>query len=232
MRLTLCLKTRNTVDAMYIIIVGASGIGRRLTELCLADAHHNLVIIDKDQDKCEEMARKYDAVAVHADATKEEILDELDIKKADVLIATTDDDATNLLITSFAKNRGVKNLISVVNQDESKPLYMEKGVRMIKKPDMIMAEMIFKSIKYPTIEGYMNVNDHAEVIRLPLMKNSYFFGKSIKDVWVQQKGLVICIERSGEFFIPTEDILFSEGDILTILVPKEKVDKVVRLLSI
>ncbi|MBN1861898.1 MAG: TrkA family potassium uptake protein [Candidatus Thermoplasmatota archaeon] len=216
---------------MYIVIIGASGIGRRLTELCLADGHHNIVVIDKDQDKCEEIARKYDAVAIHADATQEEILDELDIKKADVLIATTNDDAINLLIVSFAKNRGVKNLISVVNQDESKPLYMEKGVRMIKKPDMIMAEMIFKSIKYPTIEGYLNVNDHAEVIRLPLSKASYYFGKTIKDVWVQQKGLVIGIERDNQFFIPNEEILFSEGDILTILVPKEKVEKVVKLFS-
>jgi trk system potassium uptake protein TrkA len=216
---------------MNIIIVGAGGIGRRLTELCLKDGHHNIVIIDKDQDKCEEIARKYDAVAVHADATKEEILDELDIKKTDVLIATTNDDATNMLIVSFAKNRGVQNLISVVNQDESKPLYVEKGVRMVKKPDTLMAEMIFKSIKYPSVEGYLTVNDHAEVIRLPLNKKAYYFGKTIKDVWVQHKGLVIGIERDGNFIIPTEEILFSEGDIVTVLVPKEKVDKVVKLFS-
>jgi len=216
---------------MHIIIVGASGIGRRLTELCLADGHHNIVVIDKDQNKCEEIARKYDAVAIHADATQEEILDELDIKKADVMISTTKDDATNLLIVSFAKNRGVKNLISVVNQDESKPLYMEKGVRMIKKPDIIMAEMIFKSIKYPTIEGYLNVNDHAEVIRLPLGKDSYFSGKTIKDIWVHQRGLVIGIEREKDFFIPNDEILLSEGDILTVLVQKDKVEKLVRLFS-
>mgnify|MGYP001600573779 CR=1 FL=1 len=216
---------------MYIIIIGASGIGRRLTELCLADGHHNIVVIDKDQDKCEEIARKYDVVAIHADATQEEILDELDIKKADVMISTTKDDATNMLIVSFAKNRGVKNLISVVNQEESKPLYMEKGVRTIKKPDMMMAEMLFKSIKYPTIEGYMNVNDHAEVIRLPLHKDAYFFGKTIKDVWVHHRGLVIGIERDNNFFIPNDEILFSEGDIITVLVQKDKVEKVVRLFS-
>jgi trk system potassium uptake protein TrkA len=216
---------------MYIIIVGASGIGRRLTELCLSEGHNNIVVIDKDQIKCEDIARKYDAVTIHADATQEEILDELDIKKADVLIATTNDDATNLLIVSFAKNRGVKNLISVVNQDESKPLYVEKGVRMVKKPDILMAEMIYKSIKYPTIEGYLNVNNHAEVIRLPLNKDSYFFGRTIKDVWAQQKGLVIGIEREKHFIIPTEEVQFSEGDIITVLVPKEKVDKLVKLFS-
>lgn len=216
---------------MYIIIVGASGIGRRLTELTLSAGHHNVVVIDKDHAKCEEIARKYDAVAIHADATQEETLDELDIKKADVLIATTKDDATNLLVASFAKNRGVKNLISIVNQEESKPLYMEKGIRMVKKPDLVTAEMIYKSIKYPTIEGYLNINDHAEVIRLPLFKDSYFFGKTIKDVWAHHKGLVIGIERDKRFIIPTEKTLFSEGDIITVLVKKDKVDKVVKLFS-
>jgi Trk K+ transport system NAD-binding subunit len=102
---------------------------------------------------------------------------------------------------------------------------------MLKKPDMIMAEMIFKSIKYPTIEGYLNVNDHAEVIRLPLVKDSYFFRKKIKDVWIQQKGLVIGIERNKRFLIPTEDTPFSEGDIITVLVPKDRVDRVVKLFS-
>jgi Trk K+ transport system NAD-binding subunit len=216
---------------MYIIIVGASGIGRRLTELTLKDGHHNIVVIDKNQVKCDEIARKYDVVVIHADATQEEALDELDIKKTDVLITTTKDDAANLLIVSYAKNRGVKNLISVVNQDESKPLYIEKGVRMVKKPDTVIAEMIYKSIKYPTIEGYLNVNDHAEVIRLPLNKDSYFFGKKIKDVWVQQRSLVIGIERNNRFIIPTEDTLFTEGDIITVLVQKDKIDKVVKLFS-
>lgn len=216
---------------MYIIIVGAGGIGRRLTELTLSDGHHNVVVIDKSQIRCENIARKFDAVAIHADATQEETLDELDIKKADFLIATTNDDATNLLIVSFAKNRGVKNLIAVVNQEESKPLYMEKGVRMVKKPDSIMAEMIYKSIKYPYVEGYLNINNHAEVIRLPLKKESFFLGKTIKEVWVQQKSLVISIERKKDFIIPTEEIIFEEGDIITALIPKDKIDKVVKLFS-
>ncbi|HUS99466.1 MAG TPA: TrkA family potassium uptake protein [Candidatus Thermoplasmatota archaeon] len=216
---------------MYIIIVGAGGIGRRLTELCLSEGHNNIVVIDKDQVKCEDIARKYDAATIHADATQEEILDELDIKKADVLIATTNDDATNMLIVSFAKNRGVKNLISVVNQEESKCLYQEKGVRMVKKPDMLMAEMIYKSIKYPTIEGYLNLNGYAEVIRLPINKDSYYFGKTIKEVWSQHKGVVIGIEREKRFIIPTTEIQFSKGDIISVLVPKEKVDKIVKLFS-
>ena len=34
---------------MYIVIVGAGGIGRRLTEIALRDGRHNVIVIDKDQ---------------------------------------------------------------------------------------------------------------------------------------------------------------------------------------
>ena len=34
---------------MYIVIVGAGGIGKRLTEIALKDGNHNVIVIDKDQ---------------------------------------------------------------------------------------------------------------------------------------------------------------------------------------
>jgi trk system potassium uptake protein len=216
---------------MYIVIVGASGIGKRLTELALGEKHHNVVVIDKNEDRCEYIARKFDAIAINADATQEETLDELDVKKADVLIATTTDDATNLLVVSLAKNRGVKNLIAVANQEESKPLYREKGVKIINKPDIVVAEMIYTSIKHPTIEGFLNVDEHAEVIRLPLLPKSSFDHKTITEIWTHHKSLVVAIERNDKFIIPTDDLTLHEGDIVTIIVEKNRVDKVVNMFS-
>jgi trk system potassium uptake protein TrkA len=216
---------------MYIVIVGAGGIGRRLTELALKDGRHNVIVIDKDQANCEEIARKYDAIAINADATQEETLDESEVKKADVLVATTNDDATNLLVVSLAKNKGVKHLVSVVNQEESKPLYMEKGVKMVKSPDIVMAENLYKSIKHPTIEEYMNVGVYAEIFRLPISEESNLSGKTIKKIGLPKKSLIVAIERDHKFLIPTEDVELFSGDKVTVLAHKDQVDKVAKLFS-
>ena len=101
---------------MYIVIVGAGGIGQKLTEVALKDGNHNVIVIDKNEEKCEEIARKYDAIAINADATQEETLEESEVKKADVLVTTTRDDAVNLMVISLAKNIGVKHLVSLVNR--------------------------------------------------------------------------------------------------------------------
>jgi len=164
---------------MYIIIIGAGGIGVRLTELILKDGNHNLIVIDKDKERCEEIARKYDAVAINADTTQEEALNESEIEKADVLVATTDEDAVNLMVCSLAKNKGVKHLISIVNQEESRPMYIEKNVTMVRNPDLVMAEHLFKAIKHPNVEDYMKVGEHAEIFRLPIHQNSELTEKTI-----------------------------------------------------
>ena len=216
---------------MYIVIVGAGGIGRRLTEIALKDGKHNVLVIDKNQEKCEEIARKFDAVAINADATQEETLNESEVKKADVLVTTTSDDATNLMVVSLAKNLGVKHLVSVVNQNESKPMYMEKGVKMVKSPDIVMAEALYKSIKHPTVEEYMNVGQYAEIFRLPISENSPLSGKCIKDIGLPKKSLIVAIERDHKFIIPTDDVELFSGDKITILAHKNQVDKVASLFS-
>jgi trk system potassium uptake protein TrkA len=216
---------------MYIVIVGAGGIGKRLTELTLKDGNHNVIVIDKDQARCEEIARKYDAVAINADATQEDTLDESEVKKADVLVTTTNDDATNLMVVSLAKNKGVKHLISVVNQEESKPMYMEKGVKMVKSPNIVMAEHLYKSIKHPTVEEYMNVGMYAEIFRLPINSNSKLSGKTITDIGLPKKSLIVAVERDRKFIIPTDDIELFSGDKVTVLAHKDQVNRVAALFS-
>jgi trk system potassium uptake protein TrkA len=216
---------------MYIVIVGAGGIGRRLTEIALKDSNHNVIVIDKDQARCEEIARKFDAVAINADATQEETLEESEVKKADVLVATTNDDAVNLMVISLAKNKGVKHLVSVVNQEESKPMYMEKDVKMIKSPNIVMAEHLYKSIKHPNVEEYMNVGKYAEIFRLPIAPNSKLSRRTIKKIGLPKKSLIVAIERDHKFIIPTEDVELFSGDKVTILAHKDQVDRVAALFS-
>jgi len=216
---------------MYIVIVGAGGIGQKLTEIALKDGNHNVIAIDKNEEKCEEIARKYDAIAINADATQEETLEESEVKKADVLVTTTRDDAVNLMVISLAKNIGVKHIVSVVNREESKPMYMEKGVKMIKSPNVVIAELLYESIKHPNIEQYMNVGKYAEIFRVPIPSNSRFSKKTIKNIGLPKKCLIVAIERDDKFIIPTENVELLAGDKITVLSHKDLVDKVVDLLS-
>ncbi len=227
------LSSKHKGAVMYIIVVGLGRIGQRLTELALKDDRYsnNVIVIDKNQEKCEEAARKYDAVVINADATQEETLGESEVKKANVLVATTRDDAVNLMVVSLAKNKGVKQIISLVNQEESIPMFMEKGVKIVKNPDLIIAENLYRAIKYPTVVDFMNVGETASIFRIPLPEISKLSGKPIKDIGLPKKSLIVAVERENRFIIPTEDVELQSGDKITVIAHKDIVDKVTKILS-
>ncbi|RLF42803.1 MAG: potassium transporter [Thermoplasmata archaeon] len=218
---------------MYVVIVGAGRIGQRLTELALRDdkEKNNVIVIDKNQERCEEIARKYDVIAINADATQEETLEESEVKKADVLVATTRDDAVNLMVVSLAKNKGVKRLVSLVNQEESIPMFMEKGVKIVKNPALLIAEHLYRSIRYPDIEDYMNVGENVSIFRITLPEESKLAGKMIKDIGLPKKSLIVSVEREDRFIIPTEEVKLEPNDKITVLAHKDVVDRVTNILA-
>ena len=108
---------------------------------------------------------------------------------------------------------------------------MEKGVKMVKSPNFVMAEHLYKSIKHPNVEEYMNVGKYAEIFRIPISTNSKLSKKTIRKIGLPKKSLIVAIERDHKFIIPTEDVELYSGDKVTVLSHKDQVDKVAALFS-
>ncbi|MFH1609956.1 MAG: NAD-binding protein, partial [Candidatus Bipolaricaulota bacterium] len=86
---------------MYLIVVGAGGIGCAIVDIA-ARERHNVAVIERDPKKAEAVSRRYDVLVINADAASAEILREAGVERADALIATTHDDATNLMVIAAA----------------------------------------------------------------------------------------------------------------------------------
>ena len=216
---------------MFIIIVGAAGIGEALVNMILREDNHNILIVDKNIENCDRIAQKYDVVVINGDATQSDVLDECEIERADVIVTTTDDDSVNLLAISLAKNKGVKHLVSIVNQEESIPLYIEKGVKLVKDKDIVMARHLKKAIDHPNVEDFINIGNEAEIITLTIDPNSATSDAIIKDLRMPKHSLIISIIRDDKLFIPSNDGKIFSGDKITILTQCKLVDDVVELFS-
>ena len=92
-----------------------------------------------------------------------------------------------------------------------------------------MAEHLYKSIKHPNVEEYMNVGKYAEIFRIPIHSNSKHSGKTINKLGLPKKSLIVAIERDHKFIIPTENVQLFSGDRVTVLAHKDQVDKVAEL---
>lgn len=86
---------------MRVIIVGAGQVGSTIAE-SLADSHE-VVVIDIDRDRVESLTYSIDVLAVEGDGASLETLTDAGIEEADMLIASTDDDETNIVTCGTAK---------------------------------------------------------------------------------------------------------------------------------
>src|SRR6056297_1190803 len=86
---------------MHVIIIGAGEVGSSIAA-SLADTHE-VVVIDVDPDRVDALTYSEDVLAIHGDGTSIATLREAGIEEADMVIASTDDDETNLVTCGTAK---------------------------------------------------------------------------------------------------------------------------------
>ncbi len=214
---------------MFIVIIGASGISDTLVEIILNEKRHHIVVIDKNLQNCENIVKKYHIIVINGDATKSDVLEESEIYNADVLVTTTNDDSTNLMVISLAKNMGIRNFVSLVNREESVPLYMEKGVKLIKNRNDLMAKQIFRAIQQPKIENFLNIGESSEIIRIKIDPNSILCKKNINKLNLPKNTLILTIEHEDKLYIASNEGKFFPGDVITLLTDKKQVEKIMKM---
>ena len=107
---------------MRVVCIGAGQVGRYIGQL-LKEHHHDVLLVESRENSIE-MAHKMNLPVLSGDATDPSILDQADLKNADVVLAVTGSDVTNLIVSTLAKYEyGVTKVIGRVNNPLNDWLY-------------------------------------------------------------------------------------------------------------
>ncbi|MDY6781279.1 MAG: NAD-binding protein [Cyanobacteriota bacterium] len=126
---------------MYLIIVGAGKVAAGLVEIA-RDRGHKVALIEKDSELARNIIQKYDIDVYNADIASGDILDEAGVKRADAIIATTEDDSTNLMAMVLGKENGVETLIATIAESKHQAMFERLGVRVLTHPEKIVARAL------------------------------------------------------------------------------------------
>ncbi|MFC7028651.1 Trk system potassium transporter TrkA [Halomicroarcula sp. GCM10025324] len=136
---------------MYVIVVGAGEVGSTIAE-SLADSH-DVAVIDIDGERVESLVYEVDVLGVQGDGAELETLHEAGIETADMVIASTDDDETNIVTCGTAKTVAdaftisrVKNAKFLKTWSHSKGAF---GVDYMVATNLMTAETITRVIGLP-----------------------------------------------------------------------------------
>jgi len=219
---------------MYIIIVGGGMIGGNLTEVATRQKN-NVVVIEKDQEIAKELDANYDCLVINEDATKRTTLEEAGIEKADALIATTEDDAVNLVVTMFASDYELKSLVSIVHNKKNAHLFKEMGASVVENPELIIAQNLYNRVKRPNIHDFMEIGDIAEIFEVEVCKESEITDMTLEKAREKEilpkDVIVVALMRNNNIIIPSGNTQIKPGDYATILALNEQIEKAAALFS-
>ena len=206
---------------MYIIIVGAGDIGTPLIDIATRSGNE-IVVIERDTRKADEIASGYDCMVLNADATVKKTLDDAGAERADAVISTTDQDATNVMVCLLAEEFDIPGITSVVHNAEHMNLFRQIGVNTIENPQQLIAGYLYRAVARPAIVNYMRIGENAEVFEIGVTEDAPIAGKTLSEAgkagFLSGDVLIVAIEREGEGrpLTPRGNTRIEANDLLTV----------------
>ncbi|WP_043319846.1 Trk system potassium transporter TrkA [Microbulbifer sp. HZ11] len=149
---------------MKIIILGAGQVGGSLAE-SLASERNDIVLVDSDEKTLRELRDKIDIGVVQGHASHPDILQEAGIEDADILVAVTNNDETNMAACQIAHSLfRVTTKIARVRASaylQYPELFSTESIPIdvLISPEQIVSEYISRLIEHP---GALQVLDFAD----------------------------------------------------------------------
>lgn len=200
---------------MFVIVAGGGRTGTQLASLLLAQDH----IVHLVDNRPEILARIHYEIPTESiyegSPTEPQILEQAGIRKADVIAATTDNDADNLAICFIARERyHVGRTIARVNNPRAAWLFDDKfHVDVSFSNAEVMASLIIEEMSMGDMMTLLKLRrGRYSLVEEKIPPNARVLGQAIKDIRLPEQCVIAAIIRHGEIVVPRGATIFEAED--------------------
>jgi len=223
---------------MKIIVLGAGQVGRTVAEN-LAHENNDVTVVDTDQMVLQELQNRTDLRAVHGQASYPDVLREAGAEDADMIIAATDSDETNIVAIQIAYTmfRTPSKIARIRSQEyiREKNLFDNDHIPInaVISPETLVTDHIQRIIEHP---GAIQVVDFAHgivrMVGVRVDKDAPLDGQPLSQLSQMLPGIetrVTAIYRNEEAIIPKGNSVILQNDIVFFLGERDSIEKVMAL---
>lgn len=214
---------------MRIVIVGAGQVGSSIAE-SLADSHQ-VVVVDLDADRVESLQYNVDVLAVQGDGASLGTLFEANVDDADLLIASTDDDETNI-VTCGTANTINDDCFTIARVRDTKFLDTWRGspdafgVNFMVGTNLLAAETIARVIGLPAARDVETFADgQVHMAELEIGAESPVADQTVQEADRFESLTFAAIIRNGDVEIPTGSTRIRVDDDVVVIGSRESVQQ-------
>ena len=196
---------------MKIIIAGAYAIGTHLAKL-LSRNDQDIVLIDEDEERLNNVNRDYDLMTVHASPSSIKALKDAGTGNADLYIGVTPDENMNMNSCIIAKALGAKKTVAKVNNyeftnPELKDFFDKVGIDSIIYPENLAAHDIVNGLKMSWVRQRWDVHNGALVmLGIKLRQTCEILDEPLKELCKPESPYhIVAVKRGEDTIIPRGD---------------------------
>jgi trk system potassium uptake protein len=217
---------------MYVIIMGGGRLGLQLGLDLIAD-DKDVTIIEKDADRCKFVASQLDTMVICGSGTDRKTLENAEINEADVFVAATGNDESNLLASLMVREYKPEKIIARVNEPQHEKVFSENKLINVIVPESIEAGYLEKLVLKPKVADLFVV-DHGKAELLELyVSNKNLIGKTVGELNPNDDYFICGIHENDEdrISIATADTVLKENCRISLLVKRDCVGKVLDMFT-
>jgi trk system potassium uptake protein TrkA len=208
------------VVRLRVVIVGAGEVGSSIAA-SLADTH-DVVVVDQDPARVDELTYDVDVLALQGDGTDIETLQEAGIGESDLVIASTDDDRTNIVVCGTAKVCCDAFTIGRVKH----PRYLRTwegsegafGVDFMVCTDLLAAEVIVGVIGLPTAQDVdMFADGTIQMTEFEIPEDSPVADQTVREADRFDELTFAAVIREEGIVIPSGETVIGPGDDVVVI---------------
>ncbi len=200
---------------MRVVVTGAGAVGRHLAS-DLADRGHTVTLIDQDPSVVQKVQEWAPNVAVvQGDACEPWVLEEAELKHAEVVVAATGDDEDNLVTSLLAKQEfAVPRVLARVNHPKNEWLFTEQwGVDAAVSPPHILTAMVEEAVTVGDLVRLIRLEGgRISIVEMTLPDRSPSVGRPLYELRLPPDSAVVAILRDGHVVIPQPETVFAPRD--------------------
>jgi len=213
---------------MRVIIVGAGEVGSSIAA-SLAD-DHEVVVVDVDPERVDTLTYSLDVLAIEGDGTSLSTLREAGVDDADMIIASTDDDETNLVACGTAKTVDDPFTIARVKSVDYLDTWQHAtdrgafGVDFMVCTNLLTAEDIVRVVSLPAARDVDSFADGAvQMAEFTVREESPVADQTVAEADRFDSLTFAAIIRDDDVAIPGGDTCIRTGDKVVVIGSPESV---------
>ena len=214
-----------------ILIIGGGNIGLNLAKnLEETFESARVKIIEKNKERAEFIANELNnTIVINGNGLDEEILLEANLDEVETVLALTNDDEDNLMVSvlveKFTKDKSDlndKRTMALINKPNYALLQTSLKIDDLIDPRMNTVSSILKHVHKGTIEtAYSILNGEYEIIEAEIIDTSELINKELKNSNLPDEIRIGAIVREKDIIIPRSNFIFKKEDIVVFLAKKD-----------